>query len=65
MEKSSSFSELFESVAWFNQCSKWQENHEMILNRLEESYPKHEVDHEAEPVNILCFDAGGMKGTCV
>ena len=53
-------------VSTFNWISKGQErhrNHENIIDQFENCYNHgDEIDHNQKPVNILCFDGGGMKG---
>ena len=55
------------TVQWLN-LSRTQSR--KILGQVDQFYPDlsltaHEgadIDHDAEPINILCMDCGGMKG---
>ena len=56
-------SEFLQSLAWAHQgIFRYDENNEMLLERFEEIYQDYDVDPEAEPINILCFDGGAMRG---
>ena len=54
---------LASTIPWMNQYNQRYNSHERILQRFERSYDQSsDIDPEAEPVNILCLDGGGMKG---
>ena len=54
---------LASTIPWMNQWKQRYNSHEHILQRFERFYDQSsDIDPEAEPVNILCLDGGGMKG---
>lgn len=54
------------TVKWFKQIMKHDESVDKIVDRFEEIYTvtarQTNIDPDAEPVNILILDGGGMKG---
>jgi len=54
---------LASNIPWVNQYNQRFKSHERILQRFERSYDQSsDIDPEAEPVNILLMDGGGVKG---
>ena len=53
------------SFRWAHQFLRKHEKHsDVLIKKFEMSYPKLAVaDPEETPVNILCLDGGGMRGT--
>ena len=52
------------SFRWANEFRKHEEHTNVLLEKFEVSYPKLAVaDPNETPVNILCLDGGGMRGT--
>ncbi len=48
---------------WLSKAQERHRNHEAMIEKFEEYYNQaHEVDPNQKPVNILCFDGGGLKG---
>lgn len=56
---------IISAIPWMAKNGQKGENHEELIRTFElEQQPisKEQIDFEAEPVNILIFDGGGMKG---
>ena len=53
------------SIRWAHQFSKHAKHSNMLLKKFEVTYPKLAVlvDPNETPVNILCLDGGGLRGT--
>ena len=48
---------------WIKHLFNMEDNHKKILEEFESSYDlSDDIDLEAPPVNIICFDGGGLKG---
>ena len=56
-------SEFYQTAVWLHQAIfKYDENNELLLKRFQETYYDYEVDPDAEAINILCLDAGALRG---
>ena len=51
------------TVGWIKQMFRQYDNHEAMVQIFEESFDQSDkVDPDLEPVCILCFDGGGLRG---
>ena len=60
------FGSRFKSTVGWMKIDATRDGYKQILEKFEEEYPtiaaQHEIDYDAEPVNIFCLDGGGMRG---